>query len=266
MKTIKFYNEYHLGDNGYHLHFCNLLCDKYPDLHIINYMNPQYISEINQHIHPSHQTKIANLDIKNKPSDAINCWINYNGFHDNYITQKMKNGVVYYDELYIDFFNYMMANTDYKSPITTKEEFLFNHPTITNNQKNIPDYDGIIINSKCFSGQWNHSDVDFDRMISKLLDEGKNIILTKESPTHKNLPTTWDYNCNLLDIGAIATKTKFVIGIHTSPILYTLNSNSYNNNIFIIFHRQGISYSYDKVFNIPTIFDNVYYYINNYIK
>ena len=256
MNKLKFYNEYHLGDSGYHIHFCNKLCEYYDDVMITNYIREDLVGISNEFIEPVYKDRIVNKPLGEKPDDAINSWINRNNDYNIWISNIFTFDS--FDIFYIEFYNRLFGECGYINPVNTVDKFLFDHTLITNPIKSITTkYDFIIINSIPMSGQWGYNESQFDTLISKLVDKGYSVITTKKSRT--GVDCTLDMGYTLMDIGVVSTNCKYVIGVHTAPWLYTLNKESINNiEFFICLQNQGVGYSFSNVFSVRSSFDEVY--------
>lgn len=263
MKTLKFYDENHLGDHAYHVHFCRKLLKEYDDINIINYIDEKYHSEINQHI-ADLDGRIQIKRLQDRPSDAVNSWINSGNFFENFMANRKVLDYVYFDQLYLEFYNQLFGSLGFPKVVEVKEDVLFDNPLIYN--KTFDSYDFLIVNSDGFSGQWYNTTKEYDRFIGILKSNGYKMILTKKSEVHPDIETTWDYNCNLLDISGIANNSKFIFGTHTSPFISTLNVKSIKSAIaFINCHNRGLCYSYDNSYCVRNKFDDIYKILKYFI-
>lgn len=253
---LHFYNNYHLGDMGYHIHFCNKLILQYPDLMIYNYTKDDYIDELNHHIYPSNKDNILIKSLKDKPKNSQNCWINRNWEYEKWRKEIFHYGN--FDFFYIDFYKHLFGELGFESPVNSIDDFLFDHSSIIDFSNDVDNYDFLLINSEPFSGQWFYSERDFDQLIHHIRNSGYTVITTKKSKVD-GIPCTLDYDYSLLQIGSQAIKSKYVIGVHTSPWLYSLNKYSVDNvNLFICLQNQGVTYSLDNVFSVKADFNDVY--------
>ena len=77
MRIINLYNEFHLGDGIFTIHFLN----KYLDYDILFnfYVHEQYIDELTKHI-KNNNIKLFSLNNGGIPNDSHNMWIG----HDRY--------------------------------------------------------------------------------------------------------------------------------------------------------------------------------------
>lgn len=255
-REIHFFNDYHLGDMGYHIHFCNKLLLKYPNVKIINYTHQKYIDELKTHVYPQNQGKILFDTLDKKPSHAINCWIDRNRDYKNWLTTTFEMGI--FDEFYVNFYKQLFGELGFVSPVETLDDFLFDHPFIKGFSDNVEFYDFLIINSNPFSGQWFFNFDEFETLVSRIKRAGYSVITTRKSNI-PGVPCTLDNGYNLMQIASQAMKVKYVVGVHTSPWLYAFNKHSVENvEFFVCLQNQGITYSPDNVFNIKNGMDNVY--------
>lgn len=219
-------------------------------------MKKEYLDEISKHIYPRNIGKIINLPLSEKTDNSLNCWINRNWEYESW-----KNSISSYsnfDTFYIDFYEKLFIDAGFQSPITTTQDFLFDHPVIDDFSEEVDEYDFLIINSVPFSGQWFYNEKLFDILIRRIKENGYSVITTKKTSI-SGVPCTMDLGYDLLQIGAQATKVNYVIGVHTSPWLFSLNKYSVNKvKCFICLQNQGLSYSMENVIPIKLNFNEIY--------
>ena len=263
---LNFYNKYHLGDQIYHIHFCNKLLQKYPHLRISNYMYDEYKISSDLHVYPENKYRIKNIGIDNGGFSYIdlknynNCWINRKGIFDKWVSTP-SSGYLEFDVFYIDFYIELLAELGLESPILNRDDFWFDNPEITKTDEH---FDFLLINSVPMSGQWYDNNGQFDEISTKLIDSGYSVISTAKSRV-PDVVCTLDRGYSLLDIAKVSTGVDHVIGIHTSPFLVTLNHLSVDTvKSFICLHRQGLTYSLENVHNIKSDYKEVYNILSSY--
>jgi len=247
MKTLEFYNTYHLGDCLFHIHYCNKLI-QVNDCKIIFYCKKEYHNELELWI--TDKDKIILEDLNKKSNLSINCWLNsmkhfdLRGQYD-----------FFYDKIYLAFYRDLSKKIDgIINPIGTSKDFLFDERQIIEN-KNVnifSKFDYLIINSKGNSGQWNYNENDFNLLFQKLIDKECTVITTAKN--NYKLPCTLDYNWNLLDISTVSLYCKNIFGIHTAPHIPCLNIwNIKDQKEMSFLHNEGIYYSYENHINIKSL-------------
>jgi hypothetical protein len=208
-RTIEFYNDYHLGDNVFHLTFLRKLCALTSDK-FVYYIKPNYIAELNNHI-VGFENRISLRPLSEKTALAMNAWIG-----EIYFAHP---GSSIYDIFYIDWFNYLTNKMYGKSlNLTLISDYL---PL----SMGTPQYDMLIINSVPQSNQFALNEQLFNEYIVNLSKKYK-VITTKKVD---GVPCSIDTNMTLIDIGAIAAKVDHVIAIHTGPITTCINQWAVNN-------------------------------------
>ena len=247
MRIIEFFNEYKLGDQIFHIHYCNKLI-AVNDLKIIFYCKKEYHDELTLWIND--KNKIILEDLNKKPKRSINCWLNSMKHFDN-------RGIYdfFYDKIYLAFYRDLSKKIgNIINPIGTPEEFLFDEKQIIENKNILGEYDYLIINSRPNSYQWNYDEKDFDLLFAKLINKGYKIITTAKN--NFKLDCTLDFNFSLLDIASLSLECKNIIGIHTAPHVPTMNKwNIENNKRMVFFHNVGIDYSFHNIESIKNKID-----------
>jgi hypothetical protein len=165
-----------------------------------------------------------------------------------------RDGVFYLNERYLEFFQKLSYRIGVENPIETLEDTLMDDPNIlaSSHPEVSDDYDILLINSKGWSKQYTQPQENFDDFISELRGEYK-IITTKEVKD-KSIPCTLDYGLNLLEIGNISTKVKYVVAVATAPIVPCMNVWSMNTvkKWAILSNRSSYSYR-DNIFRYSDV-------------
>lgn len=243
MKTLDFYNAWHLGDCLYTIHYFNKLSLAYPEITIHFYCNPNYHSELAEWIQYSN----INLhNISDVPTDAINTWIGENDFYWKNLTPAFDNQ---FDHFYIAYFDLLSMKAKVSNPIETKYDMLFdNQEIITGASK---EFDYFIINSQGMSGQTDQEAVN--NLNKFTLEQLKDFrVITTEKIPNSYIPCTRDEYPSLMNIAQLSCHATNIVGIHTAPYLpcfNVFNIDAVRN--WIIIQRQGLTYSFNnRIFNI----------------
>lgn len=240
---IVLYNKWHLGDCLYTIHYLNKLIQQESDLSVIFYCKLEYHYELKYWIESD---KIILYDIKdNIPDHAFNTWIGEDDYYWKNITPTFNNN---FDLFYIEYFNILSKKLGLQNPIITPDDLLFDNPEI-NHPNEFPSFDYLIINSEGNSGQVDEDAVkNLNYFVTSRLKDYR-VITT--SPINNNIDCTRYYNMTLFDIAQLSLKTDYIIGIHTAPMLPTLNCYTINTNIkWVIIQKQGLTYSFPNIQNI----------------
>lgn len=233
MRKINFYNEFHLGDSVFHIHYL-LNCLKLNDnVEFEYFIHDQYINEIKNHCIGEDKIKISS--ISQTPPNSYNSWIGTNGFYFN-----NKNNYKY-NEFYVEWFEYLSKMVNLINPITNKNSMLINNSRILNS--NIKHkYDLLFINSQPYSGQLYYNESELNKIIIEL-SNSNNIITTKKI---NGIDCTMDFNYNLVQIGNISINIKNIVAINTSPIVNCFNIwNIDNINKFVVLDKYN-TYTYNN--------------------
>jgi len=74
MIHVKTFNEFHLGDNIFHLDYLKKIIDNNPEYRFTHYCNTDYHIQLNSMLKGYENAIILNT-LQSRPQDAINCWI-----------------------------------------------------------------------------------------------------------------------------------------------------------------------------------------------
>lgn len=237
MRKLNFYNERHLGDCLYTIHYFNKLHKAHSKLDIHFYCNPNYHFELQLWI----DGNITLHDIIQKPEDAINTWIGENDFYWKNLTPTFNNQ---FDHFYIAYFNMLSSKAGVDNPIEEIHDMLFDNKEITNGYGN--EFDYLIINSQPLSGQVDENAVqNLNKFVVEQLWDFK-IISTARIP-NTNVACTLDYGYTLMDIAHLSCCCKNIIGIHTAPYLPCFNAFNIDTiKNWVIIQKQGLTYSFNN--------------------
>ena len=227
MKTVEFYNEYHLGDNVFHLTFLRKL-SRLVDDNFVYYVNTNYLPELNKHL-LGYMDRIELRSLEHRTPTAHNAWIGeiyYN--HPNKFL---------YDKFYVDWFNYL-TNKIYGKSFNI--DMVSDYPMLASSS---PRADILFINSVPNSNQFENDTSLLDDVIRKLNSRYR-IITTKKV---NGVECTLDHSMSLVNIGALASDSKNIIAVNTGPISTCLNKWTLQNVESWTIAAAGLSYSFDNV-------------------
>lgn len=203
IRTIEFYNEYHLGDSVFHLVFLRKLSANTTD-NFIYYVKDSYIAELQNHI-VGYEDRISLRPLSQRTPSSINAWIGELYFTHSKSWQ--------YDTFYVDWFNYLTTKIYGKA---MDIDLISDYPMYS---RVTPHYDILIINSIPQSNQFALNAEQFDDYVVKL-SRNYSVITTRKVV---GVPCTTDTNMTLVDIGTVAANSTNVIAIHTGPITACIN-------------------------------------------
>lgn len=226
MKTVEFYNEYHLGDNVFHLTFLRKLC-RLVDDNFVYYVNSAYLPELNKHL-LGYLDRIELRSLEHRTPTAHNAWVGeiYYNHPNNFL----------YDAFYIDWFNYLTQKLYGKNfDIDMISDYI---PC----SYQVEGHDILFINSVPQSGQFEKKTELLDSVIQKL-NTRYNVITTKRVA---GVRCTLDYSMSLVDIGCVAANSKHIIAIETGPHSTCINKWALENvQSWIVGHNTN-SFSFNK--------------------
>ena len=171
-------------------------------------------NEFDKYVNPDTLTLYP---IENKPDNSYELWMgaNINDVNHNSFD-------VYFDLFYKNILSILkIKDSSISTRLFQPEPYL---ETIYNNlsepYKNI---DILVINCEPQSGQFAYSKNEFDNMCIRL---SKNYKIVTTDPVLDTITCTRRENLTMQDIGAISTKSKYVIAIHSGPLTTCFNESA----------------------------------------
>jgi len=231
-RTIEFFNEYHLGDNVFHIMFLRKLCSMTTD-NFVYYVNHAYLVELQHHV-VEYESRITLLPLQQKTPTAINAWIG-----EIYYTHPNKR---MYDIFYVDWFNYLTTKI-YGKSLNINLYSDYQPLSISKNPIDI-----LVINSLPQSNQFPLNIALFDNKIKELAQK-YSVITTRKI---EGVPCTLDNGLTLVDIGCIASNASHVVAINTGPITACLNKWAISRVKSWIVGDVNHSYSFDNVTQVKS--------------
>lgn len=218
-KTITFYNKYHYGDTILDLKFFYNLSAKLKEKGIaITYMYDQgYIkntSELERYVDP----KVVTLKPipSEGPGDAIELWM---GYPIQGLSLTNTSIETYYDLFYKKILEHLGLD-----PANINTSLYQDEPYLTKIYEKLDpkfkDIDILIINAEPQSGQFVYDKAKMDDMC-KRLSKTHRIVTT--TPVDGSINSTMRDGLALQDIGAISTRAKYIIAVHSGPIVPCYN-------------------------------------------
>lgn len=247
---MDFFNNYHLGDCIYALHYFNKLCSVKDGFSINFYVNPVYFSELREW--NKHTGRINLLNINYKIPNSIDTWIGKDNFYYEHMYK-----VTDFDEFYRMFFEKFSKENSFPVVIKDKIDTFLDNDKIVENKIYMGDIEYLVVNSDPMSGQVDKEDLNkFNKLIRFLRNRGT-VITTKKTDIEGVL-CTQDYSMSLMDIAKLSLRCKNIIGVHTSPMIVALNRYRINKggNI-ILLQKHGLKYNTGNTINIKKI-DDIY--------
>lgn len=260
---INFKNHAHLGDHIYHLHYCDLLKEKYPDISINYYVNPEYIPILNWHW----------VNIKAfaaAPKNAVHAWINLDDAHGHFHNGQLAHGQGgHFDIFHLLHFKKLSDQIGLECPVTDIKDVLpadkrFLKENSMSHSPGGGKWDVLFINSPALSEQWAQTG-RFNEMIKIMHSKGLSVITTAKTNL-LGVACVTDKNLHIYDIGNVAINSKYVIGVHTGPFVAALNKYAYETvEKFVLFQQSNLTYSYNKCHSLQTA-NGAVQYISELIK
>lgn len=271
MSKLYFYNNFHYGDCLVSLHFLNHLT-KVNDIQCEFMCLQPYHWQLQEFICDSDRIKLTALPQESfnafdfrthrNPNNAINLWCCpsirrlWGEDHKTFPTYS-KNfphlldvGLMVYE-----IWKYVCETNNLIYPFKDKNDTIFDQPILEQDTL-VKDYDFLLVNSYCNSGQMKISPQQQDSVFLQVIDylkvKNKSFITT-----HKLLDNecTYDYNLSLAKIGQLSKRCKVVFGVPTAPFWATVNKWAMNNCIkYVNFTNDKVGYDFnDKMTNISDL-------------
>lgn len=228
---IEFYNEYHLGDNVFHLTFLRKLCALVDD-NFVYYVHSMYLPELNKHI-VGFEDRITLKGLEERTPTAINAWIG-----EIYDKRTYEHKFLY-DNFYVEWFN-ILTNKIYSKSfnITLHSDYpLFS--------KKLDGYEILFINSVPMSGQFNYTDLLDD--VVRILSKKYHLISTRKV---EGVECTLDKGMSLVDIGTLAANCRDIVGINGGPMSACINQWAIQNVKSWIIADSRHSFSFNNVTHV----------------
>ena len=242
MSTFHLYNECHLGDCVFVCVYFYLIRDyiEKNDIHIVFYIHPQYIPQIQEFI-PSKNISIE--DIRHKK--GINAWIGNSSYplHFYNAEKRDSDSLILFDVFLEKFFSHLFVE-HLKIPITMTE-FIYEDPDLLERYNDLDpmyhDLDILVINSDGLSNQIKIDDSRLYQYIRQLHKKYK-IATTKKV---EGVSCTMDDQLTIKGIAAISTHSKIIMAHNTGPSValmnrYTLDymKQFYTVDLFVCYNKK----------------------------
>lgn len=179
-----------------------------------------------------------------KSENAINLW--QSGFfgressrqYDNYIMCSRYPDYRDWYKMHFIMFQQLCKELNLNCPFNVVEDVIFDEVILA---RKIMDqnFDFLIVNSYCWSGQIQYSpqqqDLLFLNIINNLKQNNKTFITTKKLLDY---PCTTDFNLSLVQIGQLAKNCKCILGVLNAPFFMCMNKFAINKfeQVFMIVH------------------------------
>jgi hypothetical protein len=143
-------------------------------------------------------------------------------------------------------------------PFNEPTDLLFDEPQIAR-EISIENFDALIINSYCLSGQvhLSHSQQDsiFSRLIASLDSQKAKFITTQKLGIW---PSTTDVGLSLVGIAQLSKRCRMIIGMPTSPFWMCMNKWSYQNStLFMNLTNDYYAFDLDGRFHTIEMTENL---------
>ena len=246
IKTIKLYNEFHLGDHIFNFILFNNIKNYIEENNIIieYYCGKEYHEQLSEF---NYSKNIHILDYVPGNDNGFHLWIGNKEFENN---RWYKIDTLSLDVIYVMFFNEFLQKQNI--PIVI-EKLEYKDPDLQNRYNSIntkyngkySDLDFLIINSTPRSGQYVKDDTKWNNLINKLNEKYK--VVTSEKLEGVNC--TCDDKLSVKDIQAISSHSKKIIAVSSGVITVLFNSDTLNNVETIYSFSNLDKYDHPKFIN-----------------
>ncbi len=153
------YQDYHLGDDLIHLHFLRQVAINNPKESFLHYASVSSLPQVGEMV-----AGIPNLSLSasdKKPKGAINAW---RGAEDYWYKHPKRNDFVAF---HLEWFELLAKKMGVSNPIKTRQDMLFNYPSLLTYK--YPKFDVLVINCEPKSGQFKgYNELEIGAMARKL--------------------------------------------------------------------------------------------------
>ena len=238
MRDIYLYQLYHLGDSIYNINLYRQWVKDYDDIRVLYYIQPEYIEILKPFIR-GYESKILLIDINNKPATAIDTWVGHSGYD-----YKISIGIPL-DVIYYEYYHWFSFNLGLKCNFIDNIDSLVNYYEYLEEVNLFGNHiDLLLTNSTPLSNQWWVNN-EFEHIINNIDLDRYNVVSLQPTGNPK-IPCTMDYNLNLFQLGNLALKTDYILGVHSGPWCTLINKWSITRvKKWSTFQRNGIHYSWN---------------------
>ena len=216
---ISTYNQYHLGDNLHSLNYLRRVALSSPHTNIKHYCPASYVEQLLPLL--SGVPNLSLFDIESAPHDSINLWI---GRDDYFFNSPLNKNWV---NFFLDFSKYISEILGVNNPILSRDDLLFDYPDLNPINKNINNFDFLIINSTPLSYQIQ----DFNErylidLAAQLIKLGYSVITTHPTGFTKS---TLELGLSITEVGVLSSFATCILGVPNGPMWPTFNV--FNKNL-----------------------------------
>lgn len=225
MEPLRVYNLSHLGDALFDSMLLNRL-----DRPIEYFTHPANVNHVWEWFAP-HVTLTRHM-----PEDAVEIWVGQTTIWKARSFRRPHPTPHIYNQLYLDHWRWICESLDVQFPFETREDICHVQPEL-----HLPgeEWDWLVVNSKPLSNQldaWDES-----RLACMALRLPGRVITTHPVPS---LPCTRDLAPSLWNIGQLATRCRFIVGINTGPLIACLSvwTLAHAERIIVVDREHGFQY------------------------
>jgi len=231
------FNTNHVGDHIFNLKFFFNIAPilKQESIHINYYFKPtNFVKELVRYTNPDVVTLVPTTAFHTIPQPAHNLWMGHS-----------KNGMIFesfFDVYFREYYKCILSilqldKHNISCDIYQPEEYLLDvYNGLDDKYKNL---DILILNNLPQSGQFNYDKTQMDDLCL-FLHSLFNVAVS--TYINDDIKCTEKDNLTIQDIGAIATHCKYVVGVHSGPMVGCYNSlaKAHVMKWFQLHHRKMI--------------------------
>jgi len=207
------------------VHFLRKALEQNADLRAFCYIKKRQFAEVSKHLN-GFEDRIILKPLSETPKGSINGWVGSRHFADMEGVRTHKTW--HLNQVYFYFYEYLSERIGIKNPFNGKDCTIMDNPKLLEPvHDDFKDCDFLIANCPAFSGQYMYNAVAFETKIKELRDN-MDCKFAAVHPLNVDIPCTVDYNMDLLQIGAISVKAKYIIAVASAPIIYCFNKWNIN--------------------------------------
>lgn len=194
----------HLGD----LIWALTAMSRLPEGHVLR-CHPDYVKPLNELAEGLRITVFGMMDERDHAKDSFNCWIASGLFATMGLFYRDDTDILGFVQRY---FNEIGKEAGLGEPFPTRESMLCDFPSITTYAQTQPFNGILVVNCDPKSGQCpRYSSSEMDALIERLHHAGHSVLAVEKA------------ELSLVQIGALSTNAKLIIGCATGPWWPTMN-------------------------------------------
>lgn len=211
MKTVHTNCAFGYGDNLVHLNFLRRLAIANPDVSFVHQAPANQVPALEPLVEDLHNATVRDLG-SSTPDGSLDVWRGAGGW---WYEQPDRNDFVSHS---LRWFDILAARMGLANPVKTAADMLFDFPALDRaHARQEHKLDVLLIDSQPMSGQFRAWNQYAFRDLWQDLATNNRVLTTSAAR---------ELGMSLTDIGAVAARCRYVVGVPTGPIWLTFNRHA----------------------------------------